>query len=179
MRKIILNTAVSLDFYIARPDGSVDWLHDPDYEIEGEDYGMAAFYESIDTTLMGNKTYLEILGFDVPFPYPDTTNYVFTRSEAHQDNEHVEFITGDIVSFVKQLKEGEGKDIWLIGGGQINALLLSNDLVDRITLTVVPHILGAGIPLFPDLQEDIKLELSASKPYESGLVQLEFKRRDP
>ena len=179
MRKIILNTAVSLDSYIARQDGSVDWLHDSDYEIEGEDYGMGVFYRSLDTTLMGNKTYREILGFDVTFPYPDTTNYVFTRSKAHQDNEHVEFITGDIVTFIQQLKEGEGRDIWLIGGGQINALLLTHDLIDRITLTVVPRILGAGIPLFPDLQEDIKLELASAKPYDSGLVQLEFKRRDP
>ena len=179
MRKIILNTAVSLDSYIARQDGSVDWLYDSDYEIEGEDYGMEVFYRSLDTTLMGNKTYREILGFDVTFPYPDTTNYVFTRSKAHQDNEHVEFITGDIVTFIQQLKEGEGRDIWLIGGGQINALLLTHDLIDRITLTVVPRILGAGIPLFPDLQEDIKLELASAKPYDSGLVQLEFKRRDP
>ena len=177
MRRLILNSAVSLDGYIAKADGSVDWLHDPDYEIPDEDYGLGAFYKSIDTTLMGNNTYQGILQFDVPFPYPETTNYVFTRSRDHRDTEYVNFISEDVVKFVKKLKAGKGEDIWLIGGGQVNTLLLENNLIDLIILTIVPRILGKGIPLFPDIKEDIKFDLCATREYGSGLLQLELRSK--
>lgn len=177
MRKIILNTAVSLDNYIARPDGSVDWLNDPDYELPDEDYGLGAFYKSIDTTLMGNNTYQEILGFDVPFPYPDTANYVFTRSNEHRDTEYVRFINEDPVSFVKELRKGTGKDIWLVGGGQLNALLLENNLIDLLILTLIPCILGQGIPLFYQVKNDMVFDLVSTKEFSSGLVQVTLKRK--
>ena len=123
MKKVILYIAASIDGYIARTDGNVDWLHDPDYIVEGDDMGYGAFYASIDTTLMGNATYQEVLGFDVPFPYPDKKNYAFSRSEKEND-ENVEYVSGDIVAFMNQLKTQPGKDIWLIGGGKINTLFL-------------------------------------------------------
>ena len=177
MKKLILYTAASLDNFIARPDGDVNWLHSPEYLIENEDYGYSELYQSIDTTLMGNKTYQFILDLDVPFPYPDKSNFVFSQSENHQDTEYVKFVTGDIIKFVKNLKDDNGKDIWLIGGGQINTLMLNNDLIDEIILTLVPIILGKGIPLFPGNAKDVKFDLESSKPYESGLIQLTLRRK--
>ncbi len=85
-------------------------------------HGYNLFQKTIDTTLMGNNTYRMIRGFDVPFPYPDKTNYVFSRSKKNKDTEFVTFITGDIPNFIKQLKREKGQDIWLIGGGQIDVV---------------------------------------------------------
>ncbi len=178
MRKIILYIAASIDNYIARPDGNVDWLHNPDYALEGEDYGYASFYKTIDTTLMGNSSYQEILGFDVPFPYPDKTNYVFSRSENNEDNEFVKFFSGDIAKFTKQLKEKPGKDIWLVGGGQINTVLLINGLIDKIILTIIPITLGDGIPMFHEgAPAETKFDLEKSQAFKSGLVQLTFNKK--
>jgi dihydrofolate reductase len=171
MRKVILYIAASLDNYIARPDGNVDWLHDPENTLQDEDYGYKEFYESIDTTLMGYNTYREIEGFDVPFPYPDKTNYVFTRSPDHRDTEFVKFISGNIMDFVRDLKAKEGTDIWLIGGGQINTLMLNNQLIDKMILTLIPIVLGTGIPLFPGNSSEIKFRRTSGKCFENGVVQ--------
>lgn len=177
MRQIVLYIAASLDNYIARPDGDVEWLHSPDYSLPNEDYGYNDFYKTIDTTLMGNSTYEVTLGFDGPFPYPDKTNYVFSRSTYNQDTEYVKFITGDIADFVRQLKNDKGQDIWLIGGGQINTLLLNNDLIDKIILTLIPMTLGQGIPLFDGQTKETKFDLETSESYDSGLVQLTLKKK--
>ena len=172
MRKIILYSACSLDNFIARQDGSVDWLDDPKYFLEGEDYGYHKFYETIDTTLMGNTTYQEILGFDVPFPYPDKTNYVFSRFKEHRDTEHVKFISTGVVDFVKAIKASEGKDIWLVGGAQINGILLKEQLVDKIYLTIIPIALGKGIPLFAGLEHEFQFNTHSCKLYPNGYIKL-------
>ncbi|MEQ8337241.1 MAG: dihydrofolate reductase family protein [Cyclobacteriaceae bacterium] len=171
MRKLILYIATSIEGYIARPDGDVKWLEDQDFMIEGEDFGYQKFLETIDTTLMGNSTYKEILGFGVPFPYPDKDNYVFTKSK-QKDNEFVRFINSDIPAFVRNLKTQEGKDIWLIGGGKINMVMMEHGLIDQIILTVMPVCLGDGIPLFSPGSKSVKWKLSSSRPYDSGVVQL-------
>ena len=112
MRKLKLYIATSLDGYIAGPNGEIDWL-----DIGGDaDHGYQEFYASIDTTLMGNSTYP--LTLTVEFPYPDKTNYFFTKGTPPQDTAHVQFVSGDIAAFVRSLKEQPGKDIWLVGGGQ-------------------------------------------------------------
>lgn len=176
MRKVVLYIAASLDGYIARPDGNVDWLQDPDYALEGEDYGYKEFYDSIETTLMGNKTYLEILGYDVPFPYPDKINYVFTRSDK-EDNEHVNFINNNLAAFAKDLKNSSGKDIWLIGGGEINSQFLEHGLIDRIILTLMPITLGEGLPMFPAHSMETKFNITKSETFKSGLCQLTYDKR--
>ena len=178
MRKVILYTAASLDNYIATPDGGVDWLSSPEFVKPDEDYGYGDFYKSIDTTLMGHSTYRFILDQDVPFPYPDKKNYVFSRSSTDRNTEFVQFVHGDIVGFVRQLKMAEGADIWLVGGGQINALLLQNDLIDEMILTLFPLVLGEGIPLFHGNHKMVNFELQSSKFYESGLLQLTFQVKD-
>jgi dihydrofolate reductase len=170
-RKLILYIAASLDNYIARPDGDVTWLEAPEYLLPGEDYGYSKFYGSIDTTLMGNNTYRIIRGFDQPFPYSDTTNYVFTRSKQTGDSDHVRFIYGDIPGFVRDLKKEQGGDIWLIGGGQVNTLMLNNDLIDQIILTLIPVILGTGIPLFQGHPKEVRFKPVDGRYYKNGIVQ--------
>ena len=172
MRQVVLYIASSLDGYIARPGGDISWLNAPEFELPGEDYGYHAFYRSIDTTLMGNATYRAVLGFDVPFPYPDRTNYVFTRSDGHRDTGFVKFISGDIPFFVRKLKDEPGKDIWLVGGGEINALLLQHGLIDRIILTLMPLTLGEGIPLFAPHTAQNRFELVETWPFSNSVIHL-------
>jgi len=176
MRKIVLYIAASIDNFIAKKDGNVDWLDDPDYAIEGNDLGYSAFYQSLDTTFMGNATYQEVLGFDVPFPYPDKKNYVFSRSEKEND-ENVEFVSGDIVAFTKQLKAQSGKNIWLVGGGQINTLFLEKGLIDQIILTIIPITLGDGISMFQKGSVETKFVLEKSEAFQNGMVQLTFNKK--
>lgn len=149
MRKVRLYIAQSLDGFIAREDGKVDWLEvEPGGEEPGTDYGYAEFLAQIDTTLMGYNTYREILGFGIPFPYPDKTNYVFSRNHKKEDENPVEFISSDATGFVANLKSDSGKDIWLIGGAELNRVLLDAGLIDEIIVTTKSTLLGSGIPLF-------------------------------
>ena len=176
MRKVILYSAISIDGMIAKEDGSVDWLDElpnPDKL----DYGYFDFYKKIDTTIMGNKTYQQVLGFDVPFPYPDKENFVLTRNSALQADENVQFISKDPVSFVHELKSKEGADIWLIGGGAINALFLNNNLVDELKLSIIPVVLGNGIPLFNGPVDLSKFQFLESKAYNTGVVSLVYQAK--
>ncbi len=172
MRKIKLYIAVSLDGKIAKPDGSVNWLHELPVP-EGEDYGYSSLMESVDTTLMGHSTYKQIIGFDIPFPYQDKTNYVFSRSP-QPEAEFVEFVSENVEGFVQKLKEQEGKDIWLIGGGQLNTTLFNADLVDEILIYVMPIVLGEGISLFGDFPKEKVLKLEETKSYSSSVVMMRY-----
>lgn len=176
MRKIILFIAQSLDGYIASPDGSVDFLNDPAPSAAAGDYGYRAFLDSIDITLMGHKTYQEILGFGIPFPYPDKTNYIFSRKHKHEDENPVMFIDSNIVEFCKKLKSQAGKDIWLIGGGEINNILLNADLVDEIIVSIKPTVLGQGIPMFSAGTYQKKFILTKVESFDLSIVQLHLKR---
>lgn len=175
MRKVVVYTAVSMDYFIARPNGAVDWLEAKRYALEGEDYGYFSFIETVDTVVMGNNTFRQILEFDGPYPYPDQKNYVFTRSSG-QTSEHAQFVSEDPVNFLKQLVASPGKDIWIVGGGQINSLLLRHHLVDRIVLSMMPEFLGEGIPLFPGKTVPQAFECKQATTYENGVVQLTFDR---
>jgi len=172
MRKVQLYIAASLDGYIARPDGGVDWLSSVDKK--GEDYGYSEFIASVDTTLMGGKTYDEVLGFGGPFPYLNTSNYVFSRQERQPDSNPVQFINENPAAFVKGLKAQAGNNIWLIGGGQINTILLNARLIDEMILSIIPIVLGDGIPLFAGQPKEAKWELSEHKVFDTGLVQLRY-----
>jgi dihydrofolate reductase len=153
MRRIILNIASSLDGYIAREDGSVDWL-----PIDGDDLGMEKFMDSIDTVLLGRTTYEQILTFDCNYPYAEKKNYVFSRSSGMENKNNVEFVS-DVIGFSKKLVESPGKDIWLVGGAEIISIFLKSDLIDEVILSMVPIVIGNGIPLFKNVNKDIKFEI--------------------
>ena len=166
MRKLKLYIATSLDGYIAGPNGELDWLEAGG----GLDYGYHDFYASIDTTLMGNATYPVTLTVDT-FPYPEKTNYVFTRGAPPPDTPYVRFIAGDIAASVRVLKDQPGKDIWLVGGGQVNTVMLNAGLIDELILTVFPLALGRGIPLFAPGATRSGFKTVGCKTYETGLIQ--------
>ncbi|BAP56985.1 bifunctional deaminase-reductase domain-containing protein [Thioploca ingrica] len=168
MRKVILFTAVSLDSYIARIQGEVDWL------FTDNDYGYDDFYQSIDTTLMGHNTYQQILSWG-NFPYPEKINYVFSKIHPQPYHHSISFINNAIPDFVNQLKAKPGKNIWLVGGSQINTMLLNNDLIDEMILAVHPIILGQGIPLFTQPAKVTRLDLQTSQIFARGLVQMSYR----
>jgi len=166
MRKIKLFIACSLDGYIAKEDGSVNWLP------ENTDSGYDQFYSSIDTVLMGQKTYEQILTFG-KYPYKDKISYVFSRNPNQKKDENVEF-TSEVEEFTKKLVSSSGKDIWLVGGSEIASIFVNLKFVDELILSVIPVVLTKGIPLFKNIKEEIKLELIKTTEYPK-LVELSYK----
>jgi dihydrofolate reductase len=175
-RQVILYAAVSLDGFIADSEGKVEWLSDPALRIEQEEFGYAEFYDSIDTTLMGYKTYEDILGFDLPFPYSDKVNYVFSRRE-RPAGKWVRIVNSEIPEFIRSLKAQKGKHIWLVGGAQLNAFFLDHELIDRIILTVAPMVLGKGIPIFRGPSSIHYLEHLETRSFDKGWLQLIYDLR--
>lgn len=173
MRKIKLYIAASLNGKIAEKDGSVSWLERVPPP-EDTDYGYADFYESIDTTIQGASTYDQVISWDIEFPYKGKKNYVLTRKNDREDTEHVTFINKDHITFIENLKQQEGNDIWLIGGGQVNTLLLNAGLVDEIILFTMPIILKEGIEVFENLPDERALTLEHSESYTSGAMRLVY-----
>ena len=173
MRKIIAYCAVSLNGKIARLDGSVDWL-DAVPNPEESDYGYASFYSGIDTTIMGYTTYAQVMNWGVDFPYPDKTNYVITRKRDLAPAEFVTFISNDHLAFIRALKQRPGKNIWLVGGGQVNTMLLIENLIDELHLHIMPVILEDGIDLFEGKSDEHQLNLIHSKMYISGVMELHY-----
>ena len=170
---IKLYIACSLDGFIAREDGSIDWL--TEYENNSEtDYGYSEFYSSIGTVLMGRKTYEQVLGFG-DWPYGEKKSYVFTRqNEPLRREKYVEFVSGDVGEFARRLKENTEEDIWLVGGSQLIKVFLEEDLVDDMIVFVVPIILGSGISLFDRIGREIRLKTGRVERYENGLVRVDY-----
>jgi dihydrofolate reductase len=170
MRKVKLFIASSLDCYIAREDGGIDWLY------TDADYGYTKFYDSIDTIIVGRKSYDQSLTFE-EYPYKGKKVYVFTRKKVRKNNneQDVEYIDTNIQDFVTSLTQSIGKDIWLLGGGEIVSVLLNAGLVNEIILSIHPIILGTGIPLLRNIQKEVNLKLENSLSFESGLMQLCYK----
>lgn len=172
MRKLKLYIAPSLDGKIARPDGGIDWLPDPN---GAEDYGYQEFYNSIDATLMGYKTYELSVSFG-EWPYPGKKSYVFTRDAAKTTVAEAEIVTKEPIDFVKELKQQEGMDIWLIGGGEIVSLLHDAGLIDEYIIAYIPVLLGAGVELFPGIKQQVNLRLNRYKIFENGVAMFYFEK---
>ncbi|MDV2682753.1 dihydrofolate reductase family protein [Alkalihalophilus lindianensis] len=175
-RNVVLFIATSLDGYIATEEERLDWL----FEVEGEgDNGISDFYKTVDTVLMGRKTYDWIINADSidEYPYKDKHSFVFTRSTI-DDNDHTHFINHDVEAFVRSLKRKQGKNIWLLGGGQLVTTCIEKDLVDEIIITVAPKIIGSGIPLFIKGKYKVNLSLEGVQTF-NQFVELHYKvRRD-
>jgi len=176
MKKIKLYIAISLDGKIAKPDGGIDWLDE--FNTEEEDYGYKDFMSTIDTTIMGNKTYKQVLEFGTDFPYRDKKNYVFTRDPELKEDQYVKYISNDHASFVRALREEAGADIWLIGGGKVNSFFLKNRFIDELIIFIIPCILGDGIPLFEPVEEEAGIDLIKMKQYKNGVTELNYKLRN-
>lgn len=174
MRKIKLYIACSIDGYIARPDGELDWLSD--YPITPEhNYGYDDFYKSVDTVILGGKTFRAILNMDAMYTYRDKTSFVITRNvNFPKTSENINYISNDIIETIEALKNQDGKDIWLVGGGQILSMLLDSNLIDEMTITTIPTILGNGIPLFPLMQKESKWTLRNTQSYPNGVVTSDY-----
>lgn len=172
MRPLICYIASSLDGYIAGPNDELDWL--PPLNEGGEDYGYAEFMKTVDTTLMGRRTYDVVEAMNEPALNPGKTNYVFSSRPASARYDNVRFVADEPVAFVKNLKEQPGSGIWLEGGGAILKLLLEAGLVDEVRLFIVPVLLGDGISLFQKMGEKRALKLIRSVAYPDGMVGLSY-----
>ena len=165
MTKVLVYIASSLDGYIARENGGIDWLP------ETAESGYDAFYNSIDTVIMSKTTYDQVLIFG-EYPYKDKKSFVFTKSSTQNKDENTEFVS-DVEKFVKDGFPGAGENIWLVGGAQIIASFLNQGAVDEIIISVIPVLLGKGMSLFKNLESETKLGLVKTVKYEQ-LVDLHY-----
>lgn len=177
MRKVKLYIAASLDGFIATPDGKVTWLEESAKNNEPNAYGYQDFLDSVDTTIMGYNTYKFIEDLDVPYPYPDKKNFVFSSSHQKAKPNPAIFVATDIVEFTASLKQESGMDIWLVGGGKINSKLLNAGLIDEFIITYIPVVLGSGIPLFADNADLTSLSRKLLIPYDDGLFQVILEKK--
>lgn len=175
MRKISLFIAMSLDGYIAKPNDDLGFLNL--VEKEGEDYGYAAFIDQIDTIIIGRKTYDYVLKNIGATHYDNGKRdvYVITKTARPQVGRTV-FYTGDLGELVGRLKSGKGKNIYCDGGAEVINELLQRDLIDELILSVVPILLGDGVRLFKDGRPEQALRFRTAKTFDTGLVQLHYKR---
>ena len=159
--------AMSLDGYIANSDGSLDWLKI--VEEEGQDYGFAKFFTKIDAIVMGRKTYEKVLEFD-SWPFADKEVWVITSSGLRP--KHSEKFSHNLEVTLRALSS-QHKNVYL-DGGKIVSSSLNLKSVDKITLSVIPIILGSGIPLFEGINKSIRLVLESTQSFPKGLVQLVY-----
>jgi dihydrofolate reductase len=169
MRKVILGLAVSLDSFIEGPEGEYDWC------FTDQDYGLTELLSRVDTVFMGRKSYELILKMDdIGIEgFSKLKNYVFSTT-LEKVSDGASLMNNNIRSNVEQLKNQEGKDIWLFGGAGLTSSLINLGLVDELSLAVHPILLGKGTPLFRDIRNRTGLELIGSKTYSTGLVSLTY-----
>lgn len=164
-----------MDGYIARNDGDLDWMAgfpNP----EKVDYGYRTFFESVDTVIMDESAYLNILSMDIIWPYKDKPVYVVTPYSS-DDNDNVHFISENIIESISKFQKEEGKDIWLACGGKLLTKLLNHEMIDEMIINRFPVILGSGISLFPDNPKESKWSLKNCVSYQNGIIQTTYKRQ--
>lgn len=165
MRRIVYFVAISLDGFIARRDGSVDWLfHD-------QDYGFTDFFKNVETVVQGRRTYEQVLTFG-KYPYQGKNNVVFSRRL--KNCEHGTVVSMPAAEFAAEERRKSGGDIWVVGGGDLAGSFLSAGAIDDVVVFVHPILLGDGLPLSPGLQSDVRLSFNGSSAFDSGLVKLSY-----
>lgn len=176
MRNVVLFIAMSLDGYIADKNGNVDWLGGQNSDQENMD-SYSNFIKDVDTVVMGWNTYQQIVTELSPeeWVYADLTSYVITHSKAVSTN-NIKFTGKDVCGIVNELKQQEGKKIWICGGANIVQQLVKADLIDEYYISVIPTILGSGIRLFETSPKEIKLKLIHTQTY-NGITGLNYIRR--
>jgi dihydrofolate reductase len=171
MRRVILSLALSLDGYIARPDGSVDFLDDP------KGYSMAPFFKTIDTAIMGRKTYevgLRLSGGK--FNTYGLATYIMTSTLPPGERDGIIFTNKSPKSLIASLRKRRGKHIWHMGGGALARAFLREDLIDEVHLGVFLKLLGEGIPVFPSGFPERHFHLLENKSYGKNFLSLKFAR---
>jgi len=176
MRKLSLYIAVSLDGFIAKPNDDLGFLKS--VEKEGEDYGYAAYTATIDTIILGRKTYDYVVKAIGTSHYENGQHevYVITRTERPSVGKTT-FYSGGLTELVQRLKSENKKNIYCDGGAEIVNELLKQDLIDEMIISIVPVLVGSGTRLFQDNRPEQALELVYSKSFETGLVQLHYKMK--
>lgn len=167
---------MSLDGYIADGNGGVSWL-EGDSSQQQHPGSYDTFYEQIDTILLGYRTYHQVTTeLSQEWPYPNKTSYVITHRQLPNTKDII-FTNQDPVSLIQELKQQEGKDIWLCGGAELVKQCMEQELIDQYWITIIPTILGDGISLFPEKQLTQKLKLIETKVY-NGMVDLIYEPRN-
>jgi len=183
--RVTLHMVASLDGFIARRDGSVDWLETSDEFAGGEtpDAGaVEAFLRTIDCYVMGSRTYETALCFEAQglgWSYGDKPTFVLTSRHIPRTRDSVEFHAGDLAQFVNGRLRPRFRSIWVVGGGGVCAECLRLGIADEVRYSVVPILIGDGIPFFAGLDRDAALHLAEVKAYASGMVGLRYEVRRP
>jgi dihydrofolate reductase len=175
MKKIILYIVASLDQRIAEPDGSLEWLTGfPNPNKTDNSY--KELLASVDTVLIGGRAYRELLNMEVIWPYREQMTYVVSRHN-WGDEDNICFITDNIIGNIFALRNEQGKDILLAGGGELISMLLAADLIDEMQICYIPVILGKGIPLFPEQPKELQREVIKSEDYNSCIVMVKYQKK--
>jgi dihydrofolate reductase len=162
--------ASSLDSFISRKDGSVDWL------FMDQDYGMKEFFASVDVAVMGRKTYAKAQELSPQgVNFPGMKSYVFSHLLPKGTQDKVEIVSDCPENWLKSIRETPGKHIWLIGGGEMVREFLQKKLVNEIGISIHPRLLGDGIPLYAQPYPETELELVRSKAHPNGLLQVFYR----
>lgn len=183
--RVTIHMAASLDGFIARKDGRVDWLETSDEHTDGETLGpelVEAFLKTIDCYVMGSRTYETALGFEAKgfgWSYGDKPTFVLTNRNLPRIRDSVEFYSGDLVEFVNGRLRPTFRAIWFVGGGVVSGECLRLGLADEVRYSILPIVIGDGIPFFEKLERDVPLHLMEVKAYKSGMVGLRYEVRGP
>lgn len=170
-RKLILYIATSLDGYIAGPDDDLSFLSL--VEKPGEDYGYQHFIETIDTVIIGRKTYENVISMGYKFPHTDKNTFILTRTQRPPIGS-LQFYTGNVRDLVTKLKTLPGKNIFCDGGAETVDALLRENLIDEFYISIIPVLLGDGVTLFKPGRSALKLTLVSTKQFDTGLVQMHY-----
>jgi dihydrofolate reductase len=180
---VTIHMAASLDGFIARRDGRIDWLETSDEFVGGDtmDPGLVeAFLKTIDCYVMGSRTYETALRFEAQglgWAYGDKPTFVLTSRELPRNRDTVEFHSGDLAQFVNGHLRPAFRSIWVVGGGVVSAECLRRGLADEVRYSILPILIGDGIQFFEKLDRDVALHLAEVKAYKSGMVALRYEVR--
>lgn len=174
-RKVVLYIASSIDGYIAKPNDDLSFLSI--VQQEGEDYGYADFVKSVDVVILGRRTYDWVMKQVPEFPHGDKNTFIITRTP-RQSIGKTNFYTGKLKDLISKLKAEQGKNIFIDGGAEIVNELLKENLIDEFIISIIPILVGNGTKLFKEGISELNLALVSIKQFDTGLVQLHYKRAD-
>ena len=183
--RVTIHMVASLDGFIARKDGSVEWLETSDEFVGGGTMDAAfveAFLKSIDCYVMGSRTYETALNFETKglgWAYGDKPTFVLTHRELPRTRNTVEFYSGDLAQFVNDRLRPKFQSIWVVGGGVVAAECVRLGLADEVRYSIMPILIGEGISFFEKLEGDVALHLAEVKAYKSGMLELGYEVRRP